>query len=321
MKHYLAFDAGGTKLTAILFNQCYEIVSCVKADGVNLSNKSVGTINRIIDDGISALFADVDIDDVDGVYGWFMMNEQAYADSIRKHVRCPEIETVSEGQLGSLACGVCCDSLCVIAGTGSSIFYVENGALKDMIGGYGALVSDHGSGFDVGKNSAAGRHRLRAKKTGGPTLLYEVLREKYGRDHIRDILNAIYRNDSAIVEIASLTYAVEAAASRGDRIARDILAGAGEALGEQVCIAIRNNHIANRVPICRGGGLYSTDPLILERMREYILKRHQGFRFVEPVFQPVVGGVLYCMYKQKGDISASDFEDIRGQYSGYMIKE
>lgn len=73
-------------------------------------------------------------------------------------MRCNRFLSAGEGSVGVLVCGID-TGLCALSGTGSDVFYVRNGIEEDVIGGWGYLLSDDGSGVWIGQQAL--RHMMR----------------------------------------------------------------------------------------------------------------------------------------------------------------
>ena len=113
----------------------------------------------------------------------------------------------------------------MIAGTGSSCYVRHNGRYS-LVGGWGHLIDDAGSGFWLGKEALNAALREEDGR-GERTVLTRMVNEKLGKD-VRTCIGALYAGGKPM--IASFAPLVLEAAGYGDRIAKEILHRAADEL-------------------------------------------------------------------------------------------
>lgn len=119
----------------------------------------------------------------------------------------------------------------VICGTGSLVYGRREDGREHRVGGRGPLLGDEGSGFDIGHRALRAAARA-ADGLGRPTALTAAILRQAGVDGLEDLLD--WANPFAKDRVASLAPAVCEAASQGDAVARDIVAGAASSLARAV---------------------------------------------------------------------------------------
>src|SRR4029434_8755028 len=117
----------------------------------------------------------------------------------------------------------------VLSGTGSCIFGQSRKGDTAKLGGWGHILGDKGSGYEIG---------LRALKA----VVYYFDRDGIWARLGQQILRALQLNEpsdligwvqnASHAEIAALAVEVFAASAKGDRIARDILEAAASSLAK-----------------------------------------------------------------------------------------
>jgi len=110
----------------------------------------------------------------------------------------------------------------IIAGTGSIVFGKDERGRIYRAGGWGRLIGDEGSGYEIGREAFRAVAKL-LDGSGKKTKLLKLFDEKFGLDSQETIINAIYRET---FNIASVAQAVIEAASKNDKVAKKILADA-----------------------------------------------------------------------------------------------
>jgi len=179
----------------------------------------------------------------------------------------------------------------VVISGGGSVAYGEAGDGRTAsVGGWGYLMGDEGSGYDIA------RHALSAATRGsdgrGPqTVLTHTIPRFLGYADLRALHRGIYSFAVTRDQLASLATPVGRAARRGDAVAREILAQAGRDLAEAAVVAVRRLDLsAPRASIV--GGVAQSGRWLWEPFREALQAEIPGARVVRPRFQPAVGAVL-----------------------------
>lgn len=162
----------------------------------------------------------------------------------------------------------------VLSGTGSCCYGRSAAGQTAKIGGWGHILGDKGSGFEIG---------LRALKA----VVYYLDRDGKWSALGRRILRTLQLNEpndligwvqsAGKTEIAALALDVFAAAEQRDRIARDVLSGAAHSLAKDAadcarCLAVKNE----RVEFVFAGGVLLRQPRFAQRVRTELRKLWPG---------------------------------------------
>jgi N-acetylglucosamine kinase-like BadF-type ATPase len=169
------------------------------------------------------------------------------------------------------------EGVAVIAGTGSIALAREAASGRQArAGGYGSLLGDDGSAFWIGRQAL--RAALAAREGRGPaTRLADLLQPEHPR---------------TVQRLATLAPRVSQAAAEGDPVARDILAGAGQALAELAMAAARNFWTDEPVMVATCGGVWQAGKLVLGPFKKALSKGLPRASVVEPALKPVAGALL-----------------------------
>jgi N-acetylmuramic acid 6-phosphate etherase len=155
-----------------------------------------------------------------------------------------------------------------LSGTGSCFFGKNARGQYVKVGGWGHIVGDKGSGYEIG---------LRALKAvlfhfdhdGHIPLLGQRLLRVLMLNELNDI--PPWALTASKTEIASLAREVSAAARQGDRIARDILEAAAHSIAKDaVTCASRLARRSQRVKIVLAGGVLLHQPTFQRRVAKLI---------------------------------------------------
>ncbi|MDR7865893.1 MAG: BadF/BadG/BcrA/BcrD ATPase family protein [Sporomusaceae bacterium] len=147
------------------------------------------------------------------------------------------------------------EGIVLIAGTGSIAYGRTRGGEIIRAGGWGHLVSDEGSGYDIGRQAIA-RGLKAAEGRDIPSPLLEHIIARLGVADIAGLIAFIYSPAAAKADIAALATTVAAAAAEGDELAAAILADAAVELAGLVCSVIARGFPGpGPVPVATYGGL------------------------------------------------------------------
>ena len=289
---FLAADCGRTKIDLAAFDESGPVIfRAVTPGGVNAKITPEETIRQNIVNALGAVTNALPGAVFSGALGYFMHNQKLFAEL--SGVPCVELD---EGTLGLYAAGITGDGVLILCGTGADAYVVKGGANADIIGGYGTLLGDEGSGFSIGQ--AAVNAAIRGYEgRGDKTLLTELLTKKYPADTFRQSVYGIYRAVQPPRETASFCRDCEKAADAGDPVALRIFASAADTLCSFALCAYDRYFPDLSAPYTFSGGVILHDlkrerPLMADRIISRLSERGIG-GFVSPERDPVFGAVGY----------------------------
>ena len=183
----------------------------------------------------------------------------------------------------------------VNAGTGSFAAGIDANGRVIRAGGWGNIIDDEGSAYDVGK--LAIRAALRALDgRGRKTAILKMLVPRLKLRTLEDVVHEVHEKPMSVEEIAAISRLAAQAALKGDRVARDILAQEGRALASLVsAIARRLNMTRDKPDIYCTGGLFRAGAAVLDPFRRELRKNVRRFAIRRPSFEPVVGAFILAL--------------------------
>ena len=315
MCRYLAVDSGGTKVAAILYDENFNPIKTARSG----SMRDNTTSRELIENSIESLINQLDlkqstvIKKVTGIYDGYLLGY------LRDFCTIESSESYGELGIGLYAAGIFGDGMLSLSGTGSTTFAKYDRQIYTL-GGYGAAVSDEGSGYwmsrlaiDYAIKSYEGR--------GENTLLETLVCEHFGRANLRDAIFSIYAvpDKSPAACVASCAPLVEKAAYAGDRIALRIIEDTGRSLGEQMLAMMRMNNIPDTLPITISGSVWRGHPLMFKTFKETVSEKHSRINIIIPEFEPIVGAVIGHYYAEHGKFDDNDKAFFRKNYSDYIF--
>ncbi len=144
--------------------------------------------------------------------------------------------------------------IALIAGTGSTTLGRDRHGASKRVGGWGHIIGDEGSGYDIGCKALQAAVRA-ADGRGEATMLLDYILQHWHISDVNDILNKVYQHtDNA--KIARLSSLVFTAAREDDYMAKQIVQHAANELALAVIALSQQLDFKDiSLPIALGGGL------------------------------------------------------------------
>lgn len=219
--------------------------------------------------------------------------------SVRVSVHNDAITALSAGTWGEAG-------IVLISGTGSIAYgFLPESSVSIRVGGWGYLLGDEGSGFDIGRQALIAVMKEHDGR-GARTLLTEYILEHLSLQDPDQIITYVYGQANMRTSIADISRIVVKAAKEGDQAA---LAITEEAVKELARLAITvqtrlgelhsHAHISDLpLLLLLSGGLFS-EPWFQSRFESQACIRTSGLR-VRKLDVPPVTGCYILALKQAG---------------------
>ncbi len=186
----------------------------------------------------------------------------------------------------------------LIAGTGCvASAQRDSGRRVARVGGWGHIVDDRGSGYDIGRDALYAA--MRDYDGRGPeTILLRLLMERLGVSEPQGIIAKVYAEEMRVSDIASLSALVGQAAEAGDEVATEILRKKGRVLGELVVSAasklkMQDTHFG----VSLNGGVFRAGEPLLRPIEETIREAAPLAKIVEAKLPPACGAIILLLRK------------------------
>lgn len=295
-KYFLGVDGGGTKTTAVVFNEKGEFLG--KACGESINYYSVGIDNarkamaEIINElpvsefdcaviGMSALAERATVDEIERFCGGIIKSNKIIMDS-DLFVALETMETEGE-------CAV------VISGTGSMAVCRNADGSIGHAGGFGYILGDEGSGYSIGMNGI--KTAVRAAENCIPsTELTNKCIEYFSVNNIYDLIDLFYEKTVSRKDIAAFAKEVLVCAESGDKTALEIIKNEANLLSQTTLSLLKDKK--STTPVGLWGGVFQHNNIFrndfINRLSE------NGFNDVKLLsFTPEIGAILSC-YRNSG---------------------
>lgn len=297
MRHWLCCDGGGTKLLSLLVDEELCVVREHRTGGVNPNFHPMEQVRAHMQEALDATLGDFDTL-LAGVFISMPGPVEVFKNLLHTTYPGVPVVVISEGKMGLLS-GLCREQgFVALSGTGSDVFYEGPGGPM-VIGGWGLMLGDEGSGAYIGqKGLIAAIHAVDGR--GENTALLESLRARLGFKDDQGMFDAlvhmVYAAPSPRSVLASFAPDVARMADQGDFVAREIIADAARQLARQmnglVSKALRVNPDALSLPATVCGGMWKGTPLLYDIFAREIRAVYPALQLHWPYFEAVCGGVV-----------------------------
>ncbi|PYZ92804.1 ATPase [Salipaludibacillus keqinensis] len=168
------------------------------------------------------------------------------------------------------------DGILVISGTGSNAIGLANGEDIYRSGGWGHILGDEGSGYQIGLkalNQITKSFDLR----GQDTILSKLILDELALEHPKELISYMYGRQPEKSEIARLAKQVIKAASQGDVVAAEILQEAAEDLLEHVeSLHKKSKRFNEHTPVMTTGSIFTYSKKVEEHFTRMIHEKKLG---------------------------------------------
>lgn len=180
--------------------------------------------------------------------------------------------------------------IALIAGTGSIAWGKSRTGKIARAGGWGYLIGDEGSGFDLARRGLQAAAQF-ADGRGEPTRLLDAILQFWHLASPQEIIPRMYRSGLKPADIAKLAPLVVQLAHDGDAIAQRLLEQAANDLTTTIIAVARALDLpVKKIPLALTGGLLLETASL--RARVVALARERGYRFDATLVKEPVRGAI-----------------------------
>lgn len=296
---FLGIDGGGTKTAAVLIDENGRPVAEGMGGPSNAFHSSpeivMDSMRQAVDTVLEGVGSPVTrAACVGGHKEWVQEYMQTWAEAV-------PIEWVSERSAGFAAAGLEEDvGVVIIAGTGSSF----QGRTADgdhlAAGGWGSLLGDEGSAYDIALQGIK-----RALRVFDGRLDYSALADRlikyFGSKEEHTFVPFKPIAFESRVKLAGFAVEVAGAAAEDDAAACAILHAAGESLGaDALFVASKLFKTDDEFPVVLSGGVFNAGELVITPIREAFAARFPNAVVMRTQVSPATGAARIAKARYEG---------------------
>lgn len=285
--YIIGIDGGGTKTLGVLYDIKGKELKRVQLDGCNISyerEKAIDTIQKIVTNlkkKEGKYFVQI------GFAGYGAIEDkEALLKRLKTELQA-DVNLVSDAEIAlhSVKQNDIRPTILILGGTGSAIMYHINNQTK-LIGGFGHLIGDEGSGYHL--SMSALKHIINQfEESNEISNLTKAIMDKLNIKEYQDIKKVIYSSTKA--EIATLSKYLSQFAEEGNLEAIELFTSEGKHIARQTLNAYRKMNTKEHVIIAFRGGFLQNAPLVKETVIHELKKNNMKFTEEIKEEEPILG--------------------------------
>lgn len=293
---FLGVDGGGSKTTAVVFNEKGEFMCSVCGESINYY--SVGleaarlAMKNIINNLSIKKFRCA-------VIGMSALNERASAEETERF--CSEIIDADSIIMDSdlfvalEAMDVSGECAAIISGTGSMAVCRNFDGSMSHTGGWGYILGDEGSGYAIGLGGIKAAIRAAEGCAQDTALLGECL-DYFSINNIYELIDLYYEKKVSRKKTAAFARLVSKCCENGDTVSKTILEDEAKQLSQTALGLLKNKN--KDIPIGLWGGVFQNNMFFRHEFAD--IMSENGFNNVKLIsFTPEIGAI-FAGYKESG---------------------
>lgn len=266
MKVFIGVDGGGSKTEAIAILEDQSILARSRSGSTNPLATTPQNAANELEKALDKVFQTIDNGNyrckgiclgMSGVYN--DSEKKAISEQIlryqQKHNLLFQISIQTEGEISLMASTGKTIGVLVIAGTGSIVYGFLPDQASVRAGGWGHLLGDEGSGYQIGLLSLQTVMKSHDQVLP-PTLLTSLVCEAWDLSHVTELRTLIYRLPFDKKRIASVAKSCIEAAELDDALAQGIIHSQAVALAHSTIALLRSNPLLQRENIVLTGSIF-----------------------------------------------------------------
>lgn len=301
---YLGVDGGGTKTTAVLCDAEGSLLKSIRLGPGNIAVLDRGSIAQLIRNIVFELLQKRHVGQITNAAFAFAgagrPDEKKTVYDLIRALGIQKFSIMTDAEINYFSIFGEEYGILISAGTGSICLVKTADQKFRQIGGWGYLLGDEGSGFDIGRQAIK-------------TALEEIYAENhfseftskllsfYGIEHPPGLISIIYSSVNPPKLIASCAKLICQLASKGEQKALKIAHEAAESLvsyAEQA-IELMGKKVPTPYKLALTGGILEKNSIVNHLFKEKMKKKGYRCEYRKPDLEPAAAAVIYSI-KQAG---------------------
>ena len=300
-RYFVGVDGGGTKTALVALTPEGREVAAAVCGPLNYNFIGVDAALDNLQSGIASLglprgsiaavgIGDPSIDDTShSPAAKEFAHRAADALGVPVHIRSDAFMTLF-ALTGSKKAGVL-----IISGTGSMAIGENDAHETAVVGGWGRLTGDEGSGYYIGREGICAALRA-ADDVAEKTALTDAALAHFGMDTPRDLISAFYGENEP--DVAGFARHVAVCADEGDKVAEAILLDAAAHLCRYASVLVGRCH-ADVLGVW--GSVLCKNKTVRHAFEEGVRKQFPHIQICEPSISAQHAAALYAAKEEKGE--------------------
>ena len=291
---FIGIDGGGTKTTGLLADHTGHIIAQAESGASNYHAVGEEQTKRVLSSVITQLMDDANAELGScacclGLAGVASAADKEIIGRICDDIGLPENRILThDAQVALIGGAEELSGVIIIAGTGSIVYGIDAAGREAQAGGWGHLLGDEGSGYDIARRALQAIARA-ADGRGVPTQLSSLMLDALEFPQPRDIIPWIHAASKD--KVAGLAGVVFDTANAGDSVARGILDEAADELTLAARVVIDKLVFGHPFNLVLSGGIFARQPTFVASLRKRLQNLAPEARVCLPKREPAYGAV------------------------------
>lgn len=294
---FLGIDGGGSSTAAVVIDGAGRVVSQGKGGPANSFHNSQERVLESVEEAVNGA-----LDGRPGPVSAAASGTSGFEVTrfyLESRLPGTTIYWVGERQIGFASAGIFEEhGLVIIAGTGSSFLAVRRTGEQRFLGGWGSLLGDEGSAYDMAIRGIKLALRGLDGRMPRTDLLVRLQRFFSPREDPVVYVRATDIARLAREQIAAFAAEVSAAASGGDPLARGVVRDVAASLATDGAFAASQLFESeDAFPVVLSGGVFRAGPLLIDEFRNIFLARFPNATIIHPEIPPAQGAAELARHR------------------------
>ncbi|WP_409343877.1 N-acetylglucosamine kinase [Paenibacillus sp. MBLB4367] len=309
MKLVLGIDGGGTKTEALALDQNGDLLLRLTGESTNPHAVTFPKAMRNLGELLDAALASPAIQGFDltaaalGLSGVSTEEEQRavqrYLQDYQKERQMTfDVSLLHDAQIALMATLGREEGIIAISGTGSIVFGLSPEGERYRVGGWGHLLGDEGSGYEIGLRTL----RTIMRSFDGiipPTRMTDLLLEAYGFSSLAELKPYIYNDSIQKSDIAKFAEICIRASEDDDKAAVNILLYAAGELADAAIALIGKNEWFQACDLVTTGSIFTHSSRFSGLFREKVAGTYPGVTLHASTQPPAYGAALLALKRYR----------------------
>jgi N-acetylglucosamine kinase-like BadF-type ATPase len=308
-RFYAGFDGGGTRTTCVLCDSEGSVLGVGSGGRSNYHNtglrNALASLKRSFEGALAQSGVGDDPISLEACFGLAGLDSPEDLTTVKRGIRSMALGSgerrssdlvVNDWRTAVTGAFIDEPGVTLIAGTGCvAAAQSEGGRRVVRVGGWGHVVDDRGSAYDIGRDALYAA--MRDFDGRGPkTELLKLIMQRLDVNDPQGIVARVYAGHMPVSEVASLSTLVSEAAGGGDEVALKMLREKGSILGELVVSAAsRLGMLKTPFGVSLNGGVFKAGRPVLGPLEERIHAAAPRAEVVERKLAPACGAVVLLL--------------------------
>jgi N-acetylglucosamine kinase len=298
MKVIIGLEGGGTKTGCAVLDEGGRVLAYAEGGPANLNFVSEAVQRKSFETALEGALRGIDASVL--ALGYTVAGTRANWDWVLQRLGNPPAFPVEETRMAFVSTGrMYAHGVAVIAGTGSIVSAFVHDELVRTLGGWGSLLGDEGSAYDVAL--LALRAAVRAWEGRGlPTKLVDAARAYFGVQDLHELIPLFYQKGVPRHQLAGFARKVVQTAKQRDEIAWQILRSRGEWLARDAIIcAVKLFKPNEEFTVALTGGMFRGQTPFRAHFEKRFSQSFPNARFRTPRMKPAVAVARITLQRYK----------------------